>query len=262
MSGLELRGGTAIQRAEARSLGWSLVEAAGDRLPIGVAEVRAAVSALSGEGVRARVLIATEPDAVDAEGDTWSPGAAAVVCRPAFDPVVAARLRGIAAAASAVTIDVTAPTAALRGRVRDAIGWARVAVGAQDGEGGDIVVSSVRRTRLAVHALLGIGGVPVVLGASAGAIDLLRVETLGADRAEVAVVGADSRAEVRIAGADGVRTLPPVWETRERRALQRAATALAEGGLASEGNAWRRDEAVCSAVLGPVVATVTPASSS
>lgn len=188
----------------------------------------------------ARIVIATEPDVA---GGGWEPGDAVVVSRPAFDPLIAVSLRPVACGAAALTIDVTAPAETLRSRVRDALGWAREMLG------GQVIVQSVGRTRLAAHALLEVAGVPVVFGASVGAEDLLHLETLGPERVEVTVSGG-SRPETRVATGDGVRIEPPVWETRERRALQRAATALSVGGDAGEGAAWRRDDAVCRALLG------------
>ena len=184
-------------------------------------------------------------------------GIPTVLVRPLLRPDVAddviAAAKGAAGeitaaegAAAAVVVECHAPTPALPGALRDALGWAR------------IFASAKLTLRMATFgggrglALLDAGGaasVSLILGASAGAppAGRLRVTELGQTRRELEVDEGDVRFSVT--DASSRRLAPTRFERPERLALRRLAAALDARQLPEDLADYARDSALAEAIL-------------
>ena len=169
------------------------------------------------------------------ESDPWLGGIPVIVDRPRLRPdVVADAVRARwSSPARIVTVECSAPAAALDAAICDGLGWARSLVQ------GPLTLRSSTATAHSRIALLDSGGsaggsIPTTLASTTAAAGLradglLQVLALGEVRTEVTVDQLAGLMRLETSTEDGTLRAPERYESSSRLALRRALEACASG---------------------------------
>ena len=198
------------------------------------------------EGAAALVIDARESSAAELETLRRELRVPVVAPRPRVRADVLVAVESTPGAARAVMAESLGASADRRGILQDTLAWARLLAG------GDLSLVACEATPSSILALLERGDVPVSLTFSLarGGTSVIRAHTIGHDRVDVTIDDGALIQRVDLHGADGVRTIPPRWESGARLDLRRAIGAVQTSQRPTDLTDWAGDAALAERLVG------------